>query len=220
MALRVTTAAAVAGATLATALAGGTALAETGQAAGQFPKDFLLYESEARKPVDDPTEEKWTISNKLGKNPGFSPCDLSKHMRGGQVSARTVGFNAPLFYRGEQLVVYRSESAARSAFAGLLKQARKCAKFTSHSVPFKTTTQPVKAGDQAVRVAIQGGDHPSTGKPSLQGQRAVVMRKGRAVAVYLLSGDSAEKVYDRDFTEQLRDARKMAGKVCSLPGVC
>ncbi|GAA2910069.1 hypothetical protein GCM10010517_76540 [Streptosporangium fragile] len=209
---------AVAGVTLAATFTGGAALAETGQATGQFPRNFLLYESQARKPVDDPTEEKWTISNKLSKNLGFFPCNLSKNTGSGRASARTVEFTAPLFYRGEQLVVYRSAGAARDAMAGLLAQAGSCKRVKSGPAVFTASAKPVSAGDQAVRVAIQGYD-PKSGRPTIDGQRAVVVRKGRALAFYLLSGDYG-KVRDSDFAEPLRDARKMAARVCSLPGVC
>ncbi|MFI6451071.1 hypothetical protein ACIBF6_05910 [Streptosporangium amethystogenes] len=98
--------------------AAGTALAETEQITGRLPGNLLLYEAQARKPVDDPSEERWTISDRPGSNLGFYPCDLSGRTNSGRVNARTVEFTSPGFSRGEQLVIYRSAGAARSAMAG------------------------------------------------------------------------------------------------------
>ncbi|MET8051841.1 hypothetical protein ABZU75_30000 [Streptosporangium sp. NPDC005286] len=52
------------------------------------------------------------------------------------------------------------------------------------------------------------------------GRRAVVVREGRALAIYIHGGEYHSEVSDAQFAKQLRDARKTAVKVCSLPGVC
>ncbi|MGW0586788.1 hypothetical protein [Streptosporangium sp. NPDC002607] len=52
------------------------------------------------------------------------------------------------------------------------------------------------------------------------GRRAVVVREGRALAIYIHGGEYHSEASDAQFAKQLRDARKMAAKVCSLPGVC
>ncbi|MER6172414.1 hypothetical protein [Streptosporangium sp. NPDC001681] len=210
---------AAAGTVLATVLAGGTALAETGRAGGKIPRDFLLHEPEARRPVRYPDAEEWKISNRPTKNLGFNPCDLSRPVDGGRVATRTVDYHAPEFHRGEQLVIYRSTGAARGAMAGLLAQVDRCKRVKSGSVVFKASARPVVGiGDQAARMSVQGYDR--SGRPVVGGRRAVVVREGRALAIYIHGGEYHSEVSDAQFTEQLRDARKMAAKVCSLPGVC
>ncbi|GAA2910078.1 hypothetical protein GCM10010517_76550 [Streptosporangium fragile] len=208
---------AVAGATLATTFAGGAALAETGQATGQIPKNFLLYESEARKPVNPSSGEKWTISNKLGATLAFNPCLLNRPSDSGRVSTRTIDYQFSEVHRAEQLVLYRSAGAARSAMADLLAQVNRCKTDRSGSLVFKASAQAVGIGDQAARLTIQAYD--KKGRPTVGGQRAVVVRKGSALAIYL-HGAEYHSVKSDHFSEQLGDARRMAGKVCSLPGVC
>ncbi|MBB2912249.1 hypothetical protein FHS43_003529 [Streptosporangium becharense] len=205
------------GAALTTAFTGGVALAETGQTSGQIPRGFLLYEAEARKPVDPSLGEKWTISNKLSSNLAFNPCTLNSPSDGGRVSARTIEYSFSEVHRAEQLVLYRTAGAARSAMSGLLAQVNRCKVDKSGSLVFKASAQAVGIGDQAARLTIQAYD--KNGRPVVGGQRAVVVRKGRALALYL-HGAEYHSVKSDHFSEQLVDARRMAGKVCSLPGVC
>ncbi|WP_436760756.1 hypothetical protein [Streptosporangium sp. V21-05] len=216
-----------AGTVLATAaLTGGTALAETGEAgrttagttAAGIPRNFLLHEPQAREPVRYPEEEKWTIGDRLGTNLEINPCDLRRPADRDRVAVRTVTYQAPEHHSGEQLVIYRSTAAARKAMAGLLGQVERCARVKYENTVTKTWADPVRIGDRAVRITLQGYDAKGV-RPVVGGQRAVVVREGRAVAIYLLAGEYG-KVRGSDFTRQLKDARKMAAKVCSLRGVC
>lgn len=214
-----------AGTVLATAaLTGGTALAETGETgetgrtSAGIPRNFLLHEPQARKPVRYPEEEKWTISDRLGGNLEINPCDLRRPADRDRVSMRTVVYRAPEHHSGEQLVIYRSTAAARRALAGLLGQVERCGRVKYENTVTRTWAEPVRAGDRAVRITLQGYDAKGV-RPVIGGQRAVVVREGRAVAIYLLTGEYG-KVRGSDFTRPLKDARKMAAKVCSLRGVC
>lgn len=212
-----------AGTVLATAaaLTGGTALAETDEAEGttaRIPRNFLLHEPQARKPVRYPGEETWTISDRLGANLGINPCGLRRPVDRGRVAMRTVDYRAPEYHSGEQLVIYRSTAAARGALAGLLAQVERCARVKSENTVTRTWADPVRAGDRAVRITLQGYDAKGV-RPVVGGQRAVVVREGRAVAIYVLAGEYG-RVRASDFTKQLKDARKMAVKVCALRGVC
>ncbi|MER5648361.1 hypothetical protein [Streptosporangium sp. NPDC002524] len=210
---------AAAGTLLATvALTGGTALAETGETAAGIPRNFLLHEPQARKPVKYPGEETWTISDRLGANLGINPCGLRRPADRGRVAMRTVDYRAPEHHSGEQLVVYRSTAAARGAMAGLLGQVERCARVKYENTVTRTWADPVRAGDHAVRITLQGYDAKGV-RPVVGGQRAVVVREGRAVAIYVLAGEYG-RVRASDFTRQLKDARKMAAKICSLRGVC
>ncbi|GAA3131511.1 hypothetical protein GCM10010466_22660 [Planomonospora alba] len=191
----------------------------TGAGAGawRLPRNFLLYEAQARKPVRYPEEEEWTISDRR-RDLGLRPCGPGRPVDAGRVGTRTVTYSAPEFYKAEQVTVYRSERAARAAVADVLKRVGRCRDDTSDQVVFKGWTERVEAGDQAARVVIQSYDRGS-GRPAIGGQRAVVVRKGRAVAIYVRAGEYGQ-VRRTDFSRQLKDARKMAAKVCSLPGVC
>jgi hypothetical protein len=218
---RLVAAGTVAGTVLAASLAGGTALAETGETGrtvAGIPKNFLLHEARARKPVRYPDEEEWTISDRLGGNLEINPCGLRRPADRDRTAMRTVTYQAPEHHSGEQLVIYRSASAARKALTGLLGQVRRCARVKSEGSVTRTWAEPVRAGDQAVKIAVQGYDAKGA-RPAIGGQRAVVVREGRAVAIYLVAGEYG-KVRGSDFTRQLKDARRMAAKICSLPGVC
>ncbi|WP_329091786.1 MULTISPECIES: hypothetical protein [unclassified Streptosporangium] len=216
--IRLAAAGTAAGLVLATAFAGGTALAETGGAGARIPKNFLLHEPQARKPVRYPEEEKWTISQRLGGNLEINPCDLRRPADRDRVAMRTVVYQAPEHRSGEQLVIYRSTAAARRALAGLLGQVERCARVKYEGTVFRSWAEPVRAGDRAVRIAGQSYDAKGA-RPAIGGHRAVVVREGRAVAIYLLAGEYG-RVRDSDFTRQLKNARRMAVKICSLPGVC
>ncbi|GAA3412782.1 hypothetical protein [Streptosporangium vulgare] len=222
--IRLAAAGTVAGTVLATALAGGAALAETsergetGSTSAGIPRNFLLHEPQARRPVRYPGEEEWAISDRLGANLEVNPCDLRRPADRDRVAARTVVYRAPEHHSGEQLVIYRSTAAARRALAGLLGQVERCARVKSEGTVTKTWADPVHIGDRAVRITVQGYDARGV-RPVIGGQRAVVVREGRAVAIYLLAGEYG-KVRGSDFTRPLKDARKMAAKVCSLRGVC
>lgn len=219
--IRLVAAGTVAGTVLATAFAGGTVLAdagETGRAGAGIPRNFLLHEPQARKPVRYPDEEKWTISDRRGGNLEINPCDLRRPADRDRTAMRTVTYRAPEHHSGEQLVIYSSTAAARRAMTGLLRQVGRCARIESEGTVTRAWAEPVRAGDRAVRITVQSYD--ATGvNPAIGGQRAVVVREGRAVAVYLLAGEYG-RVRVSDFTRQLKDARRMAAKVCSLPGVC
>ncbi|GII05098.1 hypothetical protein [Planobispora takensis] len=220
---------AVAGTLVAGTLAGGAAHAGTGQAgqtgqtgqgvsgaAGKLPRDFLLYEAQARKPVKYPEEEEWTISNRRTENFTLNPCGLRSSVGSGRVSARTITYSAPEFHKSEQLVVFRSAGAAHKAFAGLLAQVAKCDRIDTLPV-FKVKAHALDAGDEAARVSAQA--YGPDGAPAIGGQRTVVVRKGRALAIYVRAGEYS-KVRTSDFRVQAKDARKMAAKVCTLRGVC
>ncbi|MEU8382510.1 hypothetical protein [Streptosporangium sp. NPDC048865] len=212
---------AAAGTLLTTALTSGTALAEAGGtegAAARIPKNFLLHEPQARRPVRHPGEEEWTISDRPGGHLGVNPCGLRRPADRDRAAMRTVDYRAPEHHSGEQLVIYRSTAAAHGAVAGLLGQVGRCARVTSEGTVTKTWAAPVRIGDHAVRITVQSYDAEGV-SPAIGGQRAVVVRKGRAVAIYSLAGEYG-RVRASDFTRQLKDAGRMAAKVCSLRGVC
>ncbi|GGK63093.1 hypothetical protein Ppa06_20470 [Planomonospora parontospora subsp. parontospora] len=199
----------------------GTATVEKHAGAGEtgwkLPRNFLLHEARARKPVAYPEEEKWTVSDRHERL-SLTPCGVGRSEDRGRVSTRTVTYTAPELYRAEQVVIYRSERAARAAMTDLRRRAGRCEADEGDQVVARGRTEKIRAGDQAVRVIVQNYDREGGGS-AIGGQRGVVVRKGRALVSYMYAGEYGE-VRASDFRRQLRDARKMAVKVCSLPGVC
>ncbi|MGC5014399.1 hypothetical protein ACLQ2R_26850 [Streptosporangium sp. DT93] len=188
-----------------------------GKAGGRLPSDFLLHETRARKPVKYPEEEKWTISDRHERL-NLSPCDVGRSTDRGRVSTRTVTYLALEVHQAEQVVIYRSERAARTAMADLRRRVGGCEVDQGGQVVAKGRTEKIKLGDQAVRVIVQNYDRKNAG-PAIGGQRGVIVRKGRALVSYTQAREYSG-VHASDFRRQLKDARKMTVKVCSLPGVC
>jgi len=207
-ALRAVAGVAVAGAVV---LSGGTvAFAGTAPA---IPTGFLLHEKTAREPVKYPDEEKWTISESRTLNLVVNPCRLKSPRDKGRVAMRTIGHTAPEHYSGEQVVIYRSRAAAKAAMASLRAQVVRCVHAAEGSFVTRAYATSVSVGDQAFRFARQ---NYYESKPAIGGDRAVVVRKARAVAIYTVSGEYG-RIRATDYTRQLAGARTMAAKLCSLP---
>jgi hypothetical protein len=203
---------AVAGAAVAGAVVmGGGTVASAGTAPA-LPTGFLLHEKTAREPVRYPGEEKWTISESRTRTLVVNPCRLKSPRDKGRVAMRTVGHTAPEHYSGEQVVIYRSRAAAKAAMAGLRAQVERCVHDAEGPFATRAHATSVSVGDQAFRFARQ---NYYESKPAIGGDRAVVVRKARAVAIYVTSGEYG-RIRSSDYTDQLRHARKMAAKLCSL----
>ncbi|GAA3035367.1 hypothetical protein [Streptosporangium longisporum] len=239
---------AAAGTALAALSMGGTALAGTGAGAGtggtaqasggtgpvatagltgqdtgdtgavRIPRNFLLHEARARGPVRYPGEEKWTIRDGVRGPLEVELCGPRRPADTGRVAARAVVHEAPEHRSAEQLVIYRSAGSARRAMAGLLAHAGRCARVRTEGMVVKTRVDPVRAGDRAARISVQGYDAGGV-RPAVGGQRTVVVRRDRALAIYTLAGEYG-RVRGSDFTRPLKDAERMAARVCSLPGLC
>src|SRR5262249_17766442 len=98
--------------------------------ATHIPKNFLLTERAARQPLSamEAAELAYKISDHLTKPLEVNPC-LHKHaIDRGRVAARTITYwsSAPSS-SSEQLILYKTPGAARSAFTALLAEARRCA---------------------------------------------------------------------------------------------
>lgn len=202
---------AAAGFVVAGAVVMGGTVASAGTAPA-LPTGFLLHEKTAREPVKYPDEEKWTISESRTGNLAVNPCELKRPRDKGRVAMRTVGYTAPEHYSGEQVVIYRSRAAAKAAMASLRGQVERCVRGAQGPFVTRAHATEVSAGDQAFRYARQ---NYYESRPAIGGDRAVVVRKARAVAIYVTSGEYG-RIRSSDYTKQLAEARKMAAKLCSL----
>ncbi|MGI5493696.1 hypothetical protein [Microtetraspora malaysiensis] len=202
----------------------GSALGGTGVAhasAAEIPKGFLLTEAKARKaippPLDD--EEWWKISDKPSSQLELDPCSTKGKPRDGRVAMRTITHetSAPS-YSGEQLVLYRNATSAKAALAKLRAELKRCSRGS-----YRYSAKPLSVGDEAVSVT---GHAYAKGKIDESSRTMwAVARRGSSLFFYsdfYDRGDSRDRILgDRALSKALAvDAKKMAKKVCDLPGVC
>ncbi|GAB2488713.1 hypothetical protein GCM10027187_64910 [Streptosporangium sandarakinum] len=207
--------------------AAGTAQAET----VKIPKGFLLTEAEATKPLteDQAAEEWWTVSDKLTKPLGLNPCRSKEKPRDGRIAMRTIigGTSAPS-YVTEQLVLYPSAKNAGAAFRKLRADVEKCAKVKAPQTAtaaggfHRYTGKKVNIADEALLVKgssyERGTEEPFKGKLYISGgERYVVACRGSALVLYTADSYWAGEDTTKILTNR---AKKMAKKVCGLPGVC
>ncbi|MET8984474.1 hypothetical protein ABZW49_03390 [Nonomuraea wenchangensis] len=201
------------------ALALGSVLAGTSTAhatATRIPRNFLLTEPEAAKGPVVEGEEWWEVSDSLSRQLEFNPCRSKGKPRDGRVAMRTITYStsAPSG-TSEQLVLYGNAGAAQAAFRKLRADLARCSKPAAvRRDRFGYVGKPLRVGDEALSVA--GYEYAASGRRLSQSDDlAVIGRRGAALFLYtaIARGSGAQK----EITGQ---ARKMAKKVCGLPGVC
>src|SRR5437868_6650473 len=178
-------------------------------AATAIPKGFLLTEADATAPqsADDRNEMWWKVGNRLSQPLEVNPCG-SKTYKDGRTSMRTISLNtsAPSS-SSEQLVLYRSADAAKTALAKIRSDVRRCAKGKNG---YRYTYKPLRVGDEAVWVKYS----KQQGKSELHGSFAAVARRGKALILYTRDGGGYVS------GSLTGPAKTMAKKVCGLPRVC
>jgi hypothetical protein len=200
--------------------AAGTAQAET----VKIPKGFLLTEAEATKPLteDQAAEEWWTVSDKLTKPLELNPCRSKEKPRDGRIAMRIIikGTSAPS-YVTEQLVLYPSAKNAGAAFRKLRADVEKCAKAKAPQTAtvagnfHRYTSKKVNIADEAL--LVKGSSYERGTEEPLKGELYVVVRRGSALVLYTADSYWAGEDTTKILTNR---AKKMAKKVCDLPGVC
>lgn len=182
----------------------------------EIPKNFLLMERDARKPLspDEAAEVSYEISDRLTRPLELNPCWHRRAVDGGRLAARTItrGTSAPSG-SSEQLIVYKSSRAAHAALTRLRAEVKRCARKGDPSSPelsIRWRTSKAKAADEALGMGYQ----TRQGGQVNQTVTGIVARKGSALMIYTTD----EGAYDPGGLT--KEARKMAAKVCRLPGVC
>lgn len=144
-----------------------------------IPKGFLLYES---KPTRKKFEKKigrmsWKFSDRRSVPPLIDPCGVEKRADEGRQAARTITGRSVMWDgdHAEQLIVYRDETAARTAIKSLRSELRRCGEHNRDH--FTYTTRPAHIGDEAFLVSVFQVASAMTG---------TVMRQGRSLAIYTL----------------------------------
>ncbi|MFE0151184.1 hypothetical protein ACFWY5_28845 [Nonomuraea sp. NPDC059007] len=184
--------------------------------ATEIPRNFLLSEPAARKTQtpEEAYEQGYKISDKLTRPLELNPCVHRRAADRGRLAARTITLwtSAPSG-ASEQLVLYKSSRAAHAAFAQLRAEVKRCARKGDPASPalrIRWRTSPAKAGDESIGMGYQTWQDGSVNE-TITG---VVARRGSALMIYTTSDGSYNP------GGLTKDARKMAAKVCSLPGVC
>jgi hypothetical protein len=179
---------------------GSSAAAVTGNFV--IPQGFLLTEAAARAPQDEISrdEEWWSITEGIGQDLSVDSCGGWSYADG-RTSMRTISStsSAPS-WSTEQLVLYESMRTARAALAGVRIASSHCPEAGEKP---RHTFEPFAAGEEAVLVTGPAdGEHPPL---------AVVVREGKALLIY---------TSDHGFDRPMSQAREMAEKVCTIPGIC
>ncbi|WP_285706797.1 hypothetical protein [Microtetraspora sp. NBRC 16547] len=197
----------------------GTAQAET----IKIPKGFLLSEPRATRSLSpvEAFEEWWEISDKLSRPLELDPCGSKKKPRDGRVAMRTVvqGTSGPSYF-SEQLVLYRNVEAAKAALDRLRVDVKRCAKGKPPvqalvGVRHRYVGTSIRVGDEAL--LVKGYSYDKGWREPVGGGRYVVARRGSALILF-----TADDYYQVDETVKtlVGETKKMAKKVCGLPGVC
>jgi hypothetical protein len=119
----------------------------------------------------------------------------------------------PDFMKVEQVVLYRSKAAAAGAVAQVRSALTACRSNTEAGSSYRYVSSRLTGiGDEALKVSgqVYYGKEAGVG-----GDRSVLVRKGNAVLVYLWAGEYS-KPEKSDWATQLRDVRKMTGKICGI----
>jgi len=181
-----------------------------------IPKNFLLTERDARRPLspEQAYEEGYKISDKRTKPLELNPCLHQHAVDRNRVAARTITYwsSGPSAY-SEQLVIYKSPHAAHSALTRLRAEVKRCARKSDPSAPqlqIRWRTSKAEAGDESLGMGYQTRQGGSVN----QTITGIVARRGSALMIYTTD----EGAYDPG--RLTKNARKMAAKVCNLPGVC
>ncbi|MDP4506569.1 hypothetical protein [Nonomuraea turcica] len=183
-------------------------------------KGFLLTESAAAAGPVMEDEESWKISNNLSRQLELNPCGRKTKPRDGRVAMRTITYesSAPSS-SSEQLVLYRNTKSAQAAFRKLQRDLAKCrmqaVSVKHHGHPwYGYIGKPLRAGDEGLSVA----SYYYNKKRKRVGEAldlTVVARRGAALFFYTDAGNGL-----RERKKIVSQAKKMATKVCDLPGVC
>ncbi|MEV4067321.1 hypothetical protein [Nonomuraea dietziae] len=173
-----------------------------------LPKGFLLYEAKAAAPAK--SWEEWKVSNQLSRRLEINPCQRNPGAKN-RVAARTITYLVDVDHLSEQVVIYRSKTAARRAFNDVRADLKRCATGGTKPYTFAYRWKKTEIGDEALRIGGFG----------FEGRfRYVIVRKGKALAIYVKDGNVTKSLKLSHFSSVLMDARTMTGKLCSLPGVC
>ncbi|GGO06930.1 hypothetical protein GCM10010116_13810 [Microbispora rosea subsp. aerata] len=183
-------------------------VASGAEAKAKLPKGFLLNEAKMDRPRKP--WEHLKLSDSLKRPLEVNPCDRNT-ARDGRSASRTFTYLAETDYRSEQVVLYPSKRAAKAAMRTLRADLAKCDSGGRGPERYAYRWKSTDIGDEAIRVGGFFFENRT---------RSVVVRRGSAIAVYVRTGLVTKSLPVSQFRPLIKDARKMAAKLCGLPGVC
>ncbi|MEU8145703.1 hypothetical protein [Nonomuraea sp. NPDC048901] len=180
------------------------AAAAMSMGAGVLPDGMLFLETH-------PPAKKWetyktTESKSLPLR--LNPCERRTASTADRLATRAVHYRSEDTIKYEQLVVYKSVSAARTAMRGLRADLSRCANFGKGPDRHHYYTKPLKVGDDALRAGSSFFE---------SGEQTVVVRNGATVYVVGGSGWAAKSLPLKRFKGLISQAERMRAKVCDLP---
>jgi hypothetical protein len=172
-----------------------------------IPEGFLPEEEVATVPLSQP-EVYWVRNDGPNLPPMLSPCGGPLRSDTARVDGRQLVLIGPTLWKASRLVVYRDVKTAKAAVTETRRALRRCER---HQLADGDTTvwtsQTLPIGDDAL---FLGGEQ-FRGEARVPGNfRGVLMRKGRAVQVYLVCGQSTERP---TANEPYLEVRAMATKL-------
>jgi hypothetical protein len=175
-----------------------------------IPEGFLPEEERAKVPLSQPGVY-WVRNDGADLPPLLSPCGGRLASDKTRVDGRQLVLVGPTLWKAGRLVVYRNAKAAKAAVNEIRRALRRCER---HNLADGETTvwtsEALSIGDEALFV----GGQQFRGANRVPGNfRGVLMRKGRAVQVYLDCGQATERPTPAtDETGQV-EVRTMAQKL-------
>jgi hypothetical protein len=172
--------------------------------AGSLPDGMLFLETH-------PPAKKWEsyqTTESKGLPLRLNPCERRTASAADRLAARAVHYRSEDTVKYEQLVVYKSVSAARKAMRGLRADLSRCANFGKGPDRHHYYTKPLKVGDDALRAG---------GRFFENGELTVVVRNGAAVYVVGESAWATKSLPLKRFKGLISQAERMTAKVCDLP---
>ncbi|MEU7861856.1 hypothetical protein [Nonomuraea sp. NPDC049141] len=172
--------------------------------AGSLPAGTLFLETH-------PPAKKWetyTITESKGLPLRLNPCERRTASTADRLATRAVHYRSEDTVKYEQLVVYKSVSAAREAMRGLRADLSRCANFGKGPDRHHYYSKPLKVGDDALRAG---------GRFFENGEQAVVVRNGATVYVVGGSAWPTKSLPLKRFKGLISQAERMTDKVCDLP---
>ncbi|MEW9531942.1 hypothetical protein [Microbispora sp. NPDC049125] len=185
---------------------GGAAVAVAGTTT--IPRGFLLTEAEARTPPlpEFADEEWWKIIDGTSRQLELNPCRRTAKPRDGRSAMRTIThLTSGPGYSSEQLVLYRSAKSAHAAYRTLQADLKRCHRGSAYVYVLK----PSSIGDEAMSVA----GYFTKARKREAAEIWFVGRRGTALFLYNDDVSAGAKLL-------AGQGKKMAKKVCGLPGVC
>ncbi|HUR05291.1 MAG TPA: hypothetical protein VM347_22285 [Nonomuraea sp.] len=176
-------------------------------AAPSIPKNFLLYEKQARKDT-----EHWQLNQGNLVEVGNVQCSNAK-LKMDWIARRDLTYDAhpgsgekTSAERGEQVFLFAGASAAEKLMTQFSTRLAKCGKRVKVIDP--------GIGDDAIGATM--AVKKTKTNPVPQTQKFIAVRKGAAVALYWDLHNDAPAI--RTLAKHQSDATKMAAKLCRIGG--